>query len=172
MCFPKHWSILTPKFHIVTRAQHFPSNFYPYPDHNHQQQPMPNHAQPCPPMLFKLCPCFQKLCNVYYPSTPSLGWIGQIKDRSLSLASARSVAWLAYSLHPRNLTPIWNWMQGCTKLMPTHAHPKPMGTQCRALIVTYISHMLQFECSKTRKCQKAREAHLKCECELHVSNFW
>ena len=42
----------------------------------------------CPPMLFKLCPCIQKLCNVCYPPTPSLGWIGQIKGRSLSLASA------------------------------------------------------------------------------------
>jgi hypothetical protein len=41
----------------------------------------------CPPMLFKLHPCIQKLCIVCYPPTPSLGWIGQIKGRSLSLAS-------------------------------------------------------------------------------------
>jgi hypothetical protein len=34
----------------------------------------------CPPKLFKLCPCIQKLCNVCYPPTPSLGWIGQIKS--------------------------------------------------------------------------------------------
>ena len=80
-------------------------------------------AHPCPPMLFKLRPCIQKLCNVYYPPTPSLGWIGQIKGHSLSLAWARSASWLAYSLHLRSLTPIWSWMQGCTKLMPTHAHP-------------------------------------------------
>ena len=66
----------------------------------------------CPPMLFKFRPCIQKLCNVYYPPTPSLGWIWQIKGRSLSLASARSASWLAYSLHPRSLTPIWSWMQG------------------------------------------------------------
>jgi hypothetical protein len=46
-------------------------------------------------MLFKLRPCIQKLCNVYHPLTPSLGWIGQIKGRSLSLASARSASWLA-----------------------------------------------------------------------------
>jgi hypothetical protein len=89
--------------------------------------PMPTHsmtcAHPCPPMLFKLRPCIQKLCNVYYPPTPSLGWIGQMKGCSLSLASARSASWLAYSLHTRSLTPIWSWMQGCTKLMPTHAHP-------------------------------------------------
>jgi hypothetical protein len=80
------------------------------------------YAHPCPPMLFKLRPCIQKLCNVHYPPTPSLGWIRQIKGRSLSLASAHSASWLAYSLHPRSLTPIWIWMQGCTKLMPTHAH--------------------------------------------------
>ena len=29
---------------MSTRAQHFPSNLYPYPDHNHQQRPMPTHA--------------------------------------------------------------------------------------------------------------------------------
>ena len=49
---------------------------------------MPTHSMtcthPCPPMLFKLRLCIQKLCNVYYPPTPSLGWIGQIKGRSLS----------------------------------------------------------------------------------------
>ena len=77
----------------------------------------------CPPMLFKLRPCIQKLCNVYYSPTPSLGWIGQIKGRSLSLASTRSASWLAYSVHPRSLTPIWSWVQECTKPMPTHAHP-------------------------------------------------
>ena len=37
-----------------TRAQQFPSNLYPYPDHTHQQRPMPTHsmtcAHPCPPM--------------------------------------------------------------------------------------------------------------------------
>jgi hypothetical protein len=71
------------------------------------------YAHPCPPMLFKLRPCIQKLRNVYYPPTPSLGWIGQIKGRSLSLASSRRASWLAYSLHPRSLTLIWSWMQGC-----------------------------------------------------------
>jgi hypothetical protein len=80
--------------------------------------PMPTHsmtcAHPCPPMLFKLRPCIQKLCNVHYPPTPSLGWIGQIKGLSLSLALARSASWLACSLHPRSLTPI-----------RTHAHPCP-----------------------------------------------
>jgi hypothetical protein len=30
-----------------TRARHFPSNLYPYPDHNHQQRPMPTHVHPC-----------------------------------------------------------------------------------------------------------------------------
>jgi hypothetical protein len=109
-----------------TRAQHFPSNLYPYPNHNHQQRPMSTHAHPCPPMVFKLRPCIQKLCNVCYPPTQSLGWIGQIKDHSLSLASARSASWLANSLHPRSLTSIWSWMHGCTKPMPTHAHPCPL----------------------------------------------
>ena len=128
-----------------SRAQHFLSNLYPYLDHNHQEWPMSTHAHPqhdmCPPMhLFKLHPwCIQKLCNVCYPPTPSLGWIGQIKGRSLSLASVQSASWLVYSLQPRSLTSIRSWMQGCTKPMPTHAHPKPMrmgmgmGTQCRAL---------------------------------------
>ena len=135
---------------MESTAQHFPSNLYPYLDHNHQQRPMPTHAHPCPPMLFKSRPCIQKLCNVCYPPTPSLGWIGQIKGRSLSLASARSASWLAYSLHLRSLTPIWSWMQGCTKLLPTQNNniaPMPtqnpwvwvgmgmgMGTQCRALM--------------------------------------
>ena len=41
-------------------------------------------VHPCPPILFKLRPCIQKLCNVYNPPTPSFGWIGQIKGRSLS----------------------------------------------------------------------------------------
>jgi hypothetical protein len=110
---------------------------------------------------------YSKWCNVYYLSTPSLGWIGQIKSRSLSLASARSASWLAHSLHPRSLTPIWSWMHGCTKPMSTHAHPwtiilhpcplmnnniapmptqnpwvwvgmgMGMGTQCRALPHTH-----------------------------------
>jgi hypothetical protein len=110
----QHQSHLPP---ISTRAQHFPSNLYPYSS-------AATYAHPCPPMLFKLRPCFQKLCNVYYPPTPSLGWIGQIKGRSLSLASARSAFWLTYSMHPRSLNPIWSWMQGCTKPMHTHAHPK------------------------------------------------
>ena len=66
---------------VTSRAQHFPSNFVPIP------RPYPsaaNHAHPCPPMLFKLRPCIQKLCNVYYPPTPSFGWIRQIKSHSLS----------------------------------------------------------------------------------------
>jgi hypothetical protein len=32
---------------VTTRAQHLPSNLYPYPDHNHQQRPIPTHAHPC-----------------------------------------------------------------------------------------------------------------------------
>ena len=31
-------------------AQHFPSNLYPYPNHNHQQRLMPIHTHPCPPI--------------------------------------------------------------------------------------------------------------------------
>jgi hypothetical protein len=66
------------------------------------------HPCPCPPMLFKLCPCIQKLCNVYYPPTPSLGWIGQIKGRSLSMAFVWRASWLVHSLHPRSSTLIWS----------------------------------------------------------------
>ena len=51
----------------------FSFKLHPYLDHAHQQRhlpPMPTHsmtcAHPCPPMLFKVCPCIQKLCNVYY----------------------------------------------------------------------------------------------------------
>ena len=116
----------------------------------------------CPPMLFKLCPCIQKLCNVHYPPTPSLGWIGQIKGRSLSLASARSASWLAYSLHPRSLTPIWSWMQGCTKPMRTHAHPKPMGmgmgTQCRSLLARLL--LAWYIYKKPQRCLKGCKTSL------------
>jgi hypothetical protein len=100
-------------------------------------QTIPIGTNLCPPIAWhvpthaiQIVPnaCMKKLCNVYYPPTPSLGWIGQIKGRSLSLASARSAHWLAYSLHPRSLTPIWSWMQGCTKPMSTHAHPCPPKT--------------------------------------------
>jgi hypothetical protein len=82
----------------------------------------------CPPMLthaIQIAPMYSKLCNVYYPPTPSLGWIRQIKGRSLSLASARSASWLAYSLHPRSLTPMWSWMQGCKDagMHKTDAYP-------------------------------------------------
>jgi hypothetical protein len=117
-------------------------------------------VHPCPPILFKLHPCIQILCNVYYPPTPSLGWTGQIKGRSLSMALARSASWLAYSLHPRSLTPMRSWMH------KTNAHPCPpmnnnvapmptqnpwawvgmgmgMGTRCRALVQRPSQHTLQ-----------------------------
>ena len=71
---------------------------------------MPNHAHPY--MLFILRPYIQELCNVYYPPTPSFGWIIQINGHSLSLALAWRTSWLGYSLHPRSLTPIWSGMQG------------------------------------------------------------
>ena len=32
--------------YLDNRAQHSPSNLYPYLDHNHQQRPMPTHAHP------------------------------------------------------------------------------------------------------------------------------
>ena len=115
------------KNHLVTKPNIFLricTHTQTIPINNDLCPPTPTHsmtcAHPCPPMLFKLRPCIQKLCNVYYPPTPSLGWIGQIKGRSLSMASTRSTSWLAYSLHLRSLTPIWSWMQGCTKPMPTH----------------------------------------------------
>ena len=37
-----------------TKARHFPSNLYPYPNHNHQQQPMPTHAIQIAPMYSKI----------------------------------------------------------------------------------------------------------------------
>ena len=44
---------------------------------------MPTHSMTCvhpySSMLFKLRPCIKNLCNVHYPPTPSLGWIGQNK---------------------------------------------------------------------------------------------
>ena len=110
---------------VLSRAQHFPSNLYPYSNHNHnhQHQFMPTHsmtrAHLCPPMLFKLRPCIQKLWNVYYPSTPSLGWIGQIKSRSLSLASVRSASWLAYSEKFDSDLELDTWMH------KTYSHPCP-----------------------------------------------
>ena len=48
---------------------------------------MPTHA-------IQIAPMYSELCNVYYPLTPSLGWIGQIKGSSLLLALARSASWL------------------------------------------------------------------------------
>ena len=82
---------------ICIRTQDFPSNCthtQTMPINNDLCSPMPTHsmtcAHPCPPMLFKLRPCIKKLCNVCYPPTPSLGWTGQIKGCSLSLASTRS----------------------------------------------------------------------------------
>ena len=89
-------------------------------------------------MLFKLRPCIQKLCNVYYPSTPSLGWIGQIKDRSLSLAIVHKPMPTHYNMEP---------MPTHEQKYRTHAHPKPMGmgadgvsvgvgAQCRSLLPT------------------------------------
>ena len=125
------------------------------PINNDLCPPMPTHsmtcAHPCPPMLFKLRPCFQKLCNVYYPPTPSLGWIGHIKCRILSMASAWSASWLAYSLHLE----VWLRLALDAGMHKTNAHPCPptnnniapmptqnpwvqvgmgMGTQCRALL--------------------------------------
>jgi hypothetical protein len=131
-------SVPAPRVRVILHEGSFvPSNLYPYPDHNHHQQPMPTHA-------------IQKLCNMCYLRTPSLGWIGQIKGCSLSLASARSASWLAYSLHPRSLTPIWRWMQGCTKSMPTQnpwawvGMGMGMGTQCRAMFHTKCRQICYF----------------------------
>ena len=101
---------------LWSRDRHFPIKLHPCPHIDDMCPPMPHHAlpmptHPCPPMLFKLRSCIQKLCNVYYPSTPSLGWIGQIKDRSLSLAIIHIPMPTHYNM----------------EAMPTHAHPKPMG---------------------------------------------
>ena len=98
------------------------------PINNDLCPPMPTHsmtcAHPCPPMLFKLRPCIQKLCNVYYPPTPSLGWIGHIKCRILSMASAWSASWLAYSLHLE----VWLRLALDARMHKTNAHPCPPKT--------------------------------------------
>ena len=112
---------------------------------------MPTHsmtcAHSCPPMLFKLRPCIQKLCNVHYPPTPSLGWIRQIKGRSLSLGSTRSASWLEYSLHSEvwlRFGAGWRDTQNPCPPMNNNIAPMPtqhpwvwvgmgMGTQCRAM---------------------------------------
>ena len=39
---------------LSSRAQHFPSNLYPYPNHTNQQQPMPTHAIQIASMYSKL----------------------------------------------------------------------------------------------------------------------
>jgi hypothetical protein len=40
----------------LSKAQHLPSNLYPYPNHNHRQRPMSTHsmtcAHPCPPITW------------------------------------------------------------------------------------------------------------------------
>jgi hypothetical protein len=101
-------------------ALHVPTHAHP---HHDMCPPMSTHAHPC----YSNCIHVFKNCVLCITPTPSLGWIRKIIGRSLSLALVRSASWLAYSLHPRSLTLIWSWMQGCTKLMPTHAHPKSMG---------------------------------------------
>ena len=73
-------------------------------------------------MLFKLRPCIQKLCNVYYPHTPSLGWIGQIKDCSLSLAIVHKPMPTHYNMEPVPTQNPWAWA-----LMG-------VGAQCRSLL--------------------------------------
>jgi hypothetical protein len=70
-------------FLVCNRAQHFPSNLYPYPHHNHQQRSMPTHAHPC----YLNCTCvlkFYVMCIICLHS-PSLGWIGQIKGPGRAL---------------------------------------------------------------------------------------
>ena len=54
MCGQRHVQTIGTREKIIsykrifhsTGAQHFPSNLYPYPDHNHQQRPMLTHAHP------------------------------------------------------------------------------------------------------------------------------
>jgi hypothetical protein len=47
-CYNKQWTLFTWNYSrpLHTRAQHFPSNLYPYLDHTHQQRPMSTHAHP------------------------------------------------------------------------------------------------------------------------------
>jgi hypothetical protein len=56
-------------FRVGSRAQHFASNLYPYPDHNHQQRPMPTHAMTCahlcPPMPIHAHPCYSNCTHVF-----------------------------------------------------------------------------------------------------------
>jgi hypothetical protein len=90
-----------------TRTITIISNLYP---------PMPTHSMTCAhPCSSNCAHVLKKLCNVHYPPTPSLGWIVQIKGRSLSLASARSArVFLASKKFDSDLE------LRCTKSMPTH----------------------------------------------------
>jgi hypothetical protein len=74
-------------------------------------------------MLFKLRQCIQRLCKFILPAYTK-SWLDRTNKKSFNVMGfSPSAYWLAYSLHPRTLTPIWNWMQGCTKPMLNHAHP-------------------------------------------------
>jgi hypothetical protein len=105
----------------------------------------------CPPMLFKLRPRIQQNCNVYYPPTPSLGWIGQIK-RSFTVIGFSPERFLV-SVFPAS-EKFDSDLELDGGMHKNDAHPCPpmptqnprarvgmdMGTQCRALVDTTFRH--------------------------------
>ena len=91
------------------------------------------YAHPCPPIAWyvptHVHPWYSNCAHVFKNCVMCITRLRQVlvgsdnKRSFIVLASVRSASWLAYSLHPRSLTPTWSWMHGCTKPMPTHAHP-------------------------------------------------
>ena len=70
----------------------------------------------CPPMLFKLRPCIKNVCNVHYPSIPSLGLIGQNKRSFIIVGFSPERLLVSVLLASVKFDIVWSWMHGCTKL--------------------------------------------------------
>jgi hypothetical protein len=123
------------------RAQHFPSNLYPYPNHNHQHRSMPTHA-------IQIAPVYQKLCLPTYTRS----WLDQTHKRSFIVIGFSPKRFLV-SVFPTSKK-FDSDLELDARMYKTDAHPCPhmnnnitpmpiqnpkpmgmgMGTQCRALI--------------------------------------
>ena len=68
-------------FLVTNRAQHFSSNLYPYPDHNHQQRPMPTHAHPCPTHAIQIAPMYSKIVLCILPAYTK-SWLDRTNKKS------------------------------------------------------------------------------------------
>jgi hypothetical protein len=69
---------------LHTRAQHFPSNLYPYPDHNHQHRPMPTHSMTCAHPCYSNCAHVFKIC-VMCITRINKSWLDQTNKRSFTV---------------------------------------------------------------------------------------